>query len=306
MIYISNTTDFKILEPTAVSLGKFDGIHRGHELLMKLLFQKKEEGLQSAAFTFDSPPGRQEGGADGKLLTTNEEKMHLFAKRGIDYLIECPFTEEIRCMEPESFIEMLVSSLHVKYIAAGEDFHFGHCRRGDFQTLLEFAEKYRYEAVIVPKIKENGRDISSTYIREEIAAGNLESANRLLGYSYFVEGKVEHGNQIGRTLGFPTVNLIPPPQKLLPPYGVYVTELFVNGKQYNGITNVGRKPTIQGENPVGVETHLFDFKEDIYGKNVSVSFLKWIRPERRFDGIEELRRQVAEDIAHTRAYFSKQ
>ena len=234
MKYIRNTVDFQIEEDTVISLGKFDGIHRGHELLMERLAEKKREGLKAAIFTFDIPPRRNVQHVEAKVLTTNEEKMHIFEEMGIDYLIECPFTEEVMHMEPEDFIRMLVERLHVKCIVAGEDFRFGHNRRGDYRMLQEYAGKLGYEALILKKMKEDARDISSTFVREEIAAGNIEKANHLLGYRYFVKGMVKHGNQIGRTIGIPTINLIPPEEKLLPPFGVYVSEVAIGEERYQG------------------------------------------------------------------------
>ena len=133
--------------------------------------------------------------------------------------------------------------------------------------------------------------------------GDIEKANHLLGYRYFVSGKVKHGKQIGRTIGIPTVNLIPPEEKLLPPFGVYMTEVLIDGKKYYGVTNVGCKPTIQGDNPVGVETHVLDFKEDVYNEVVTVEFLRKIRPEQKFDSIEKLKEQMKKDVAFTRDYF---
>lgn len=303
MKYIRNTVDFQIEEDTVISLGKFDGIHRGHELLMERLAEKKREGLKAAIFTFDIPPRRNVQHVEAKVLTTNEEKMHIFEEMGIDYLIECPFTEEVMHMEPEDFIRMLVERLHVKCIVAGEDFRFGHNRRGDYRMLQEYAGKLGYEALILKKMKEDARDISSTFVREEIAAGNIEKANHLLGYHYFVKGMVKHGNQIGRTIGIPTINLIPPEEKLLPPFGVYVSEVAIGEERYQGVTNVGCKPTIEGNNPVGVETYLLDFHENVYDRIVTVEFISKIRAEHKFENIEALKEQMENDIAYTEAYF---
>lgn len=303
MKYIRNTVDFQIEEDTVISLGKFDGIHRGHELLMERLAEKKREGMKAAIFTFDIPPRRNVQHVEAKVLTTNEEKMHIFEEMGIDYLIECPFTEEVMHMEPEDFIRMLVERLHVKCIVAGEDFRFGHNRRGDYRMLQEYAGKLGYEALILKKMKEDARDISSTFVREEIAAGNIEKANHLLGYRYFVKGMVKHGNQIGRTIGIPTINLIPPEEKLLPPFGVYVSEVVIGEERYQGVTNVGCKPTIEGNNPVGVETYLLDFHENVYDRIVTVEFISKIRAEHKFENIEALKEQMENDIAYTEAYF---
>lgn len=304
MKYINDIPDFYIEEDTVISLGKFDGIHRGHELLMERLFEKKEEGLKTAIFTFDVPPRknvRQE--EDAKVLTTNKEKLHMFEQMGIDYLIECPFTKEIMCMEPEAFIEMLVQKFHVKCIVAGEDFHFGHNRRGDYRMIKEYADLYHYEALIVKKIQEDERDISSTYVREKIMEGDIEKANHLLGYHYFVSGEILHGNQLGRTMGIPTINLIPEEDKLLPPFGVYLTDVYIDEQRYRGVTNVGKKPTIQGKNPIGVETHLLDFAEDVYGKNATVEFLSRLRAEQKFADIDALKEQMMHDVAFASNYF---
>lgn len=306
MEYIKQSMTFEIEGPTVLSLGKFDGLHRGHELLMEYMREKKQEqqNLKAAVFTFDVPPSEQTQNLQMQVLTTSQEKARLFEENDIDYLIECPFTREIMCMEPEEFIERIVKNLHVKDIVVGTDFRFGYKRRGDYQMLKQYAPQYGYQLKVMPKMQEEGRDISSTYIREEIAAGHIEKAHRLLGYPFFVEGNVLHGRKLGKAvLGIPTINLIPPSEKLLPPMGVYVTSTEYAGKHYPGITNVGCKPTIQGENPIGVETHLFDISEDMYGRMVRVSFLKRVRPEQRFDSLDALKAQMEQDIQYGKVYF---
>ena len=305
MRYINNTTDFHIEEDTVLSLGKFDGIHRGHELLLERLAAKKQEGLKSVIFTFDIPPKKSVERTEAKVLTTNEEKMHMLEHIGVDYLVECPFVEEIRCMEAERFIEKLVRQIHMKCVVVGEDFRFGYNRRGDYHLLRQYAGKYGYEVCVIEKMKEDARDISSTFVREELARGNIEKANHLLGYRYFVTSVVAHGNRIGRTIGIPTINQIPPEEKLLPPNGVYVTEVYIDEQRYRGITNVGCKPTIAGKNPIGVETHLLDFCGDVYEKLVTVEFICRVREERRFSSIEALKAQMQNDIAFGRAFFSR-
>lgn len=306
MEYINKTLTFNISEPTVLSLGKFDGLHRGHELLMDYVFKKKQEGLKAAVFTFDIPPRKSLEQVPAKVLTTNQEKEKLLEEIGIDYLIECPFTPEIRCMEPEKFIELISERLHVKCMVVGKDFHFGHNRRGDYRMLRQYAKTYGYEVEVVEKIREDGRDISSSFVREKILSGEIEKANALLGYRYFVAGTILHGRKMGKAvLDTPTINLLPPKEKLLPPYGVYVTETEWEGRRYPGITNVGCKPTVEGVNPVGVETHLFDFDKDIYGKDVRVSFLSRVREEKKFDSLEALKCQMKQDIQAGRAYFRK-
>lgn len=303
MKYIKHTVDFNIEENTVLSLGKFDGVHRGHELLLENLFQKKKEGLSAVIFTFDIPPRQGVEHTMQRVLTTNEEKMHLLEEIGVDYLIECPFTKEIMCMEAQDFVRKMVKELHVKCFVVGDDFHFGHNRSGDYHMLRDMAEELGYEVIVVKKIKEDERDISSTFVREEVEAGHIEKANHLLGYPFFVCGKVEHGKEIGRTIGIPTINVLPPKEKLLPPFGVYVSKVLMDGKEYQGVTNVGRKPTIAGENPVGVETHILNVKEDFYGKDVKVEFLKFVRKEQKFDSVELLKQQMQRDIATAETFF---
>lgn len=305
MKYIKDTVDFNIEENTVLSLGKFDGVHRGHDLLLENLFQKKKEGLSAAIFTFNIPPRQNVEHAMQHVLTTNEEKMHLLEQLGVDYLIECPFTREIMCMEAQDFVRKIVRELHVKCFVVGDDFHFGHNRCGDYHMLRDMAEELGYEVIVVKKIKEDERDISSTFVREEVELGHIEKANHLLGYPYFVCGKVEHGKEIGRTIGIPTINLLPPKEKLLPPFGVYVSKVLIDGKEYHGVTNVGRKPTIAGENPVGVETHILDVAQDLYGKEVKVEFLKFVRPEQKFDSVDSLKNQMQQDVATAKRYFQK-
>ena len=308
MEYIKQNITFKIEEPTVLSLGKFDGLHRGHELLMGYMAEKKKglPGLKAVVFTFDVPPRGQVQNVQFQVLTTNAEKVRLFESVGVDYLIECPFTEAVRCMEPEEFIGKVAANLNVKYLVVGKDFRFGHNRRGDYQMLQAFAGAYGYEVRVVDKMQKGGRDISSTYVREEISKGNIELANELLGYEYFVEGEILHGKHMGKAVrGIPTINLVPPKEKLLPPLGVYVTVTECQGIQYGGITNVGRKPTIGGHFPVGVETHLFDVSKDLYGKEAKVRFLSPVRAEQKFDSLESLISQMQRDIQYGMDYFSQ-
>lgn len=285
MICYKNTNEFHIEEPTALSLGKFDGVHRGHEALIDQLMRYKNQGLKAAVFTFDIPPKKLTENQNYRLLTTNEEKRVLFEERGVDYLLQCPFTPEIMHMEPENFVEWLVRSLHVRSIVVGTDFHFGHNRRGDHVLLEQLSGQLGYEMVVVDKLQYRGRDISSSYVREEILKGNLEIANELLGYPFFVQSEVIHGRQLGRTLGIPTINMELPAEKLLPPKGVYVTRLMIDGNFCTGVTNVGQKPTVNNTNKVSVETHILDYEGDLYGHTLCVSFLAYLRPEQKFASV---------------------
>lgn len=306
MKYIKNTLEFQIQEPTVVTLGKFDGLHRGHELLMKEVIQYgKANNLKTVAFTFDIPPKNKIEHICGKVLTTNEEKQHIFDVAGIDYLIECPFTEEVMCMKPKDFIAWICKSLNMKCVVVGTDFCFGHKRAGDFHTLQKYEDNFDYKTIVVSKVQEDHRDISSTYVREEIAKGNIAKANKLLGYPYFVKSHVVHGNKIGRTIGIPTINMQLPLEKLLPPKGVYVTRVKIDSEEHIGVTNIGTKPTVSDLDTIGVETHIIGFSGDIYNKTVVVEFLDYIRPEKKFASLEELQAQMQKDIAYAKNSVTK-
>lgn len=304
MEFIRKTLDFHLQEPTAVTLGKFDGLHRGHDLLMQTVLKySKEYGLASVAFTFDIPPRNKVEAIVANVLTTNDEKQYIFEKRGIDYLIECPFTTEVMSMEPKDFIAWISTALHMKYVVVGDDFRFGYKRAGDYHTLQKYEEKFGYKTIVIDKLKDSNRDISSTYVREKIADGNIKKANELLGYKYFIKSEILHGQKLGRTIGVPTINMILPENKLLPPNGVYVTEVLVDGKTYMGVTNIGCKPTVSNEKVIGVETYIDNFNQDVYGEKIVVSFIQFIRPEQKFDSIEELKAQLQSDIEVSRKCY---
>lgn len=306
MEYIANTAEFRIDDPTVVTLGKFDGRHRGHQKLMHKMQEVKEAyGYSTAVFTFSGIPADLAAGGNQTVLTTSLERRNNMKKTGIDYLVEYPFDEQTRHMPPEEFIkEILVKRMNAKAIVVGTDCSFGYRRSGNAQVLRELAEPCGYRLWVIDKEKDELRDISSTYIREELDKGNVEKANELLGEPYAIHGTVVHGRHMGgRVLGFPTANLIPPAIKRLPRFGVYVSKVLIDGIYYRGVTNIGKKPTIDGENPVGVETYIFDLNQNIYGRVIEVQLLSFIRAERIFDGLEALKQQIAADQGTAAAYF---
>lgn len=303
---IVGTREFAIPVPTVVTIGKFDGRHRGHQkLLRQMLKLKAEKGYQTAVFTFAVPPSAFLSGINQKMITTNYERRQNLEKIGIDYLVEYPFSAEISHMPAEEFVErILVGQMNARAIVVGTDCGFGYRRAGNARLLKQLSEVYGYELSVIRKAKDDDRDISSTYVREELDAGNIEKANKLLGEPYAIHGIVVHGNHIGGPLlGFPTANLIPPEEKYLPPFGVYVSKILVEGKEYGGISNIGRKPTIDGENPVGVETFIFGIDRDIYGSVIEVQLLHFVRPEQKFDGLEALKEQIERDKQFGMAYL---
>lgn len=296
MRLITGTTEFQTEEATAISLGKFDGIHQGHQLLVDRILKKKEEGLKSLIFTFDF--------GERPTLLLPEERRELLRKQGVDYLVECPFVESLSHMEAEDFVrEILVKRLHVKYLAVGTDFHFGHNRRGSYQLLEAMSGDCGFQVDVVEKACYRGEEISSSRIRRELEQGHMELVNQLLGYSYAVTGEVLHGRQIGRTLGLPTINLQPEARKLLPPNGVYATRTRIADEVFEGITNIGYKPTVGGETRKGIETYLFDLNRNLYGEQVTVSFYGFERPESRFASLDALKARIEQDVLWGRTYF---
>ncbi len=299
MDYVTGTIEFHTDRPSAVSLGKFDGLHRGHQKLIRHVLDEKERGLQAVIFTFEKNPTRMLSGLSAQNIMTNEERRALLEEAGIDRLLECPFVPELSHMEPERFVEeILVRQLRTAFVAVGKDFRFGYQRHGDAALLERMGAQCGFRVEVIEKELSHGRDISSSYVREALHEGNIPLANELLGYRYFVSGKVLHGRQIGRTLGLPTTNLVPPPDKLLPPNGVYLTRTWIeNGEEsYYGITNIGYKPTVGAEDQKGVETFLFDYDGDLYGKELKVEFLEYERPEQKFRSLEELKARILSDV----------
>lgn len=308
MRVITGTREFQIEEPTAVTIGKFDGRHKGHQkLLREMLCFKERQGLKAAVFTFDMAPAGVMAGRVQTVITTNQERRNKMAKMGIDYLVEFPFDQETAHMQPEEFVsEVLVRQMHARAVVVGTDCSFGYKGKGNAQLLKEMSESCGFEAVIIEKEQDDHRDISSTYVREELDLGNMEKANELLGEPYAIHGVVVHGNHIGGAiLGFPTANILPPPEKHLPPFGVYVSQVLVDGSLYRGVTNIGKKPTVAGESPVGVETFIMGLEENLYGKEIEIQLLNFERPEQKFASLKELKERIEKDKEYAAAYFER-
>ena len=303
MKIIKDTTEFYIEEATAVAIGKFDGFHRGHQTLLQKMQEQKKKGLATVIFTFVPSPAAFFSTEIMKELTTLEEKRKIFEKAGIDYLIEFPFVQETADMEPEAYIkEVLVERIHAKCVVAGEDVSFGRRGSGNAKLLLDKSEELGYDVVLIDKVQYEGREVSSTFVREEVTKGNMELVHRLLGIPYHVGGMIVHGRKLGRTLGMPTVNQIPTKEKLLPPNGVYFSYVMLDERKLPSITNIGTKPTVADGMVMGVETYIYDFDEDVYGEELEVYLLAFKRPEMRFDSVDALKVQMAKDIAAGRAY----
>lgn len=299
MQIISGTCEFRLDAPSAVVIGKFDGLHRGHKLLLEQILNAKSDGLKAVVFTFDPPPASLFLKKTVKGLTTREEKRRYFRQLDVDVLVEFPMNEKTAATPPEEFItEILHKRLNAALIVAGTDLSFGDRGLGNCALLERYAPLCGYEVRIMEKVNDGGEEISSTRVRAAVEAGRMEEAQRLLGAPYAVMGPVVHGRRIGRTLGFPTVNQLPPADKLLPPNGVYLSEVECCQGVFCGLTNVGTKPTVEkGENPpMGVETYIYDFNEDIYDTFITVRLLHFCRPEQKFENLEALKKQLDHDI----------
>lgn len=295
MQYLNTLESWKSDKATAVTLGKFDGLHRGHQKLVEQIGRYRSDKVAGIICAFDM--GRD------SLLTSAQRKRRLEGKA--DCLIECAFTREIREMTAEQFIdEILVKRLRAAYIVVGIDFCFGYQKRGNIDVLNDYSGRYGYHLDVIEKEQYQGREISSTYIREELEKGNVDTAAKLLGYRYETEGVVIHGRRLGRRLGFPTMNILWEEKKIAPRFGVYACEVQIDGKAYRGICNVGIKPTVSDEAKLLTEVYVFDYDEDAYGKKISVRFCEFERPEKRFDSVEQLKAQVEQDIRYGKAYFS--
>ncbi len=302
MEYITSP-DFHFKD-TAVALGKFEGIHRGHQLLMDKVTQQKRNGLRSVVFTFDRPPRfTLSGDTAYQQIYTKEERREILQKRNIDILIEHPFTKEFAALSPEKFIrEVLVQKAGAKVIVVGTDFHFGKNRSGGIDNLEDLERECGYHLIVVEKLQHGGKDVSSTRIRNCLEKGNMEMARDLLGRDYSICGEVVHGNALGRKIQVPTVNQKVDRVKLVPPNGVYVSRIHVKGQVYYGITNIGVKPTVNQTEEKTVETNIFAFDEEIYGEEVTVELLHFHRPEQRFTSIELLQEQLLKDVEFGKQY----
>lgn len=304
MEIITGTTDFYIQKETAVAIGKFDGVHIGHRRLLQEILKQKEKGRSACVFTFDPPPSVFFGNREEKELTTREEKRRIFEFLGIDILVEFPLNKETAAILPQVFVtDILCDRMNASFVAAGTDLSFGAGGMGNVVLLKTMAVELGIEVEIIDKILLEGREISSTYVREAVENGNMKLAERLLGAPFSTSGTVRHGNHLGHTLGMPTVNLFAAKEKLLPPCGVYYSGVTMDGRYYKAISNIGYKPTIEeDEKLLGVETYLYDYDGDAYGREIEVHFYEFKRPEQKFADVEALKKQLQEDLKEGAAY----
>ena len=305
MEYLHSLFDTKFKDETAITVGKFDGVHKGHHLLTEEIISKKQQGFKSCMITFSTPPRETLLDEKNPSLITNKEKVYMLEQKGLDYLIEAPFDDRLMHTDARSFIEFLVNNLNMKYMVSGSDFTFGNKGAGDVKLLHTLSKELGFEYKEIAKIKRNDVEISSTYIRSQLVEGNIDIVNDMLGYEYFVWGEVVHGAHLGTKIGIPTINVMPESSKLVPRYGVYVTTIDFDGRIYHGVTNVGTKPSVSDENVVGIETNILDYNGNLYGRFVKITFKSFLRPEMKFSSVEELKAQMEHDKKVAKDYFNR-
>ncbi len=283
---------------SVVTVGTFDGLHIGHQEIIRKMkkFASKKNG-ETIVVTFDPHPRIVlDPNHDVKFILTRERKLELLSKMGIDNLITIPFTKEFSRTSSENFIkEYLIGKLGTDMLIVGYDHHFGRNREGNYEQLRSLGKDFKFEVAEIPAQYVDDIPVSSTKIRNALIEGNVRLANRMLGFEYSITGKVVTGNKIGRTIGFPTANIeIEDKFKLIAAGGVYACKVECDGKFYKGMGNIGTRPTI-GKHDFTTEVHLFDFDEDIYGKEITIRFIDRVRDEVKFGSLEELKEQLLMD-----------
>ncbi len=284
-----------------VTLGTFDGVHIGHQKIIKQLNKDKKNAKSALLTFFPHPRMVLQDASDLKLLNTLEEKQQLLAKNGLDNLIIEPFTKEFSGLSAINFVrDILVNTLNTQKLVIGYDHRFGKNREGDFEHLKELSELYDFKLEQIKAQDVKDVAVSSTKIRKALSEGDIETANSYLGYAYLLTGNVVHGRGLGTKWKYPTINLaIPETYKLIPKTGVYLVKTQINGKQYFGIMNIGNRPTVNGKHQT-IEVHLLDFNQDLYGKKIQVQLLKRLRDEQKFDSVDALISQIKKDESNAR------
>lgn len=281
-------------EKTAVALGYFDGLHLGHVGVISAAMA--QPGLKPAVFTFncDTTLPKFRGPED---IISFENKCELMERLGVQYIYAPDFAEVCTLTDEEFVKKILIDRLNAGFACCGRNFRFGKGGSGTPERLAEIGAKYGMRAEVVQDVCLDGQIISSTRIREHIRKGEIEQANRLLGYELWYRLPVVKGNEIGRTISFPTINQIIPDTNIIPRYGVYKSYVEIDGKQYYGVTNIGVKPTVTRHDGTGavMETHIIGYSGDLYGQNIAVALVRFIRPEVKFAGLDELKQQIARD-----------
>lgn len=299
----------KLVNPV-VTIGTFDGVHIGHTKILDRL-KKRASNIngQSVVITFNPHPRQVLFPDDDnlKLLSTQQEKIELLERNGIDILIIIEFTREFSRLTALEFIrDILVNQVGVSELIIGYDHHFGRNREGSIESLKEMAQTFDFKVEEIPAEEIDEVTISSTKIRKAITEGDMHTTNAFLGYDFGFRGIVEHGQKLGKSLGFPTANIhIPEKVKIIPQKGVYAVRVTCNFQTHKGVMNIGYRPTVDNSPQLRIEVHIFDFDQDIYGKEIGVHVIHKLRDEQKFDGLEQLKTQIGKDIVAARSILEK-
>lgn len=297
------------IKNAVLTIGTFDGVHIGHQKILQRVFEeaKKNEG-ESVLFTFFPHPKMILNPLNHgvELIQTRSEKYQKLADLGLQHLIEVPFTRDFSNLTAEEFIEdFLVKKIKIKTLIIGYDHQFGKDRKGDIHFLLEVSKKYGFEVIEIPAQEIDAINVSSTKIRNALTKGDVHTANAYLKSPFQLAGIVTKGQQIGRTIGFPTANiLVDDPLKIKPKLGVYFVEVQIDQQLCFGMLNIGIRPTVDQSNFKTIEVHIFDFKEDIYGKQIVLTFIERIRDEQKFESLSALINQLQKDEVFCRSYIA--
>ncbi len=305
MRLIDDLATARIEQPTIVTIGSFDGLHIGHQqLIRELIVHARESGSLSCVVTFHPHPRAVlRPWLSPKVLTTPGEKAVLLAKMGVDVLVLLQFSQQVARTPAAGFVRMLYEHLHMAELWVGRDFALGHGREGDVSALRRMGAEWGFQLRVIEPFALDGRVISSTWVRELLAAGQVAEARRILGRPYSLAGEVVSGARRGRCLGFPTANLAVRPERALPPDGVYAVYALVGEEHWPAVANVGERPSFStGQR--AVEVHLIGYQGDLYGRDLVVEFVKRLRPERRFEDICELVRQIGRDVERARQFLA--
>lgn len=290
----------------AISIGVFDGVHRGHRMLLSRMTEEgRRRGLTAGVVTFHpNPVAVLRPDLPFAYLTSLDGRVALLREQpDVDFVAVVEFTSDLAQVSADEFARMLVEEARMRLLVVGEDFALGRGREGNVPRLTELGERYGFEVIGVPLMQEGEGRVSSTRVRQALAEGEMEQVEALLGRPFEVRGPVLHGDARGRSIGFPTVNLGVSPDRALPPNGVYATRAEVRGRTHLACTNIGVRPTFDGTRRQ-VETHILDFEGEIYDELVAVRFHRRLRDERKFDGVEALVAQIERDVQATREYFA--
>ncbi|CAH2213974.1 bifunctional riboflavin kinase/FAD synthetase [Tepidibacter aestuarii] len=306
MKIITDLQDVNIEQDTVVTIGNFDGVHKGHQKIIKdTISIAKKKKMKSVLFTFANHPVNFFEKDKLKNIITKEDKYEIINEMGIDIVVSIPFNEFITKLDPKEYIqEILLDKLHAKQVVIGHDFRFGQNRGGNAQFLENMGGIYGFDVKVMDPICMEEIRISSTYVRNLLELGHVDKVSEFLGRPYELKGTVVHGKKIGKDiLGFPTINLRYDENILIPKIGVYQTKVNIDGKIYDGATNIGYSPTVK-QNEFTVETYILKYDGDLYEKEVSINFIRRIRDEIKFDTIQDLKKQMNMDIENIISYSS--